>query len=849
MVHGLEKLLPFTSRFIEIDGFKMHYLDEGSGPVVVLMHGNPTWCFYYRNLIQVLKRHYRVIAPDQIGCGLSDHPTDSHFRARDRIEHLATFLDKLGIDRFSMVMHDWGGPIGTGVAVRRPDKIEKLVYLNTTLTETESLPFVIKTAAKPFIGKFLTKYSRRFLKLTTDVGVSRRLDKDVRRAYHQPYRSSKRRTAIWDFVEDIPFNDEHPTYREMLTIAEGLPNLQHVPVQIIWGLKDPCFHREMLSQVVKHFPQAQVLEIPDASHLVLEDAPELVCSTILDFFRRDPKEILGATKADNSATQDQPGVLISALSALVKTQPFSVAATVPRFYGNWVSYEHTTFAELESRIGKYHRGLVTLGLKSGDRVLMLVPPGADFLALAYAVMSAGAIPIFIDPGIDRKYLFECISDLKPDVFIGSTKAQLLRVFKRKYFTTLRFFVVASDFSLFKGPSLAQLKKYSSTPRLPRKCSKIAMIAFTSGATGKPKGVVFTQEMLSAQLTIFRESFKFEAGARDLPLLPIFSLFTVALGVGSVFPPISPSRPLDLNPADIVRIITDLNVQFSFGSPTLWKKISEYCLRTNTILAPLKRIFMAGAPVPLKTAQLVEKILGGGESFTPYGATEALPVTFISARDIISAQLIPAKSGEQGTLVGKPVAGVEVQIIEETSTPIDTISEAKLLEPLIIGEIVVKGLNVSSSYFERPDADRIAKISDGDRVWHRMGDVGYLDSQGNLYFCGRKAHSVVGNARIYYSEPVERVFNQHPRVGRSALIELAPKSPAIVIEPIPQYWPQSEEAKRKFSQELLEIGKSSPLTSEIEKVYFHPSFPVDRRHNAKIFRDLLSQWAKRESSGA
>ena len=140
----LKKLLPYSSQFIDISGFKMHYLDEGSGPVVLLLHGNPTWCFYYRNLIAELKDKFRVIALDFIGCGLSDHPTDAHFRVEHRIEHLKEFIDKLGLDRFSLVMHDWGGSIGTAYAVRNPEKIEKLVYLNTTLTETETLPLIIK---------------------------------------------------------------------------------------------------------------------------------------------------------------------------------------------------------------------------------------------------------------------------------------------------------------------------------------------------------------------------------------------------------------------------------------------------------------------------------------------------------------------------------------------------------------------------------------------------------------------------------------------------------------------------------------------------------------------------------
>ena len=202
----LSQLFPYQSRFITIAGHQMHYIDEGDpqAEVVMLLHGNPTWSFYYRNLIAALKDNYRVIAPDFIGMGLSDHPEDIRFRSADRIEHLQEFIDTLKLDSFSLVMHDWGGSIGSGMAIRNVARINKLVYLNTTLTVTECLPGIIKRAAAPLIGKFLTKTTKRFLKLTTEVGVARKLPKDVKKMYMLPYRTRARRKAIWDFVADIP---------------------------------------------------------------------------------------------------------------------------------------------------------------------------------------------------------------------------------------------------------------------------------------------------------------------------------------------------------------------------------------------------------------------------------------------------------------------------------------------------------------------------------------------------------------------------------------------------------------------------------------------------------------------
>ena len=182
---------------------------------------------------------------------------------------------------------------------------------------------------------------------------------------------------------------------------------------------------------------------------------------------------------------------------------------------------------------------------------------------------------------------------------------------------------------------------------------IALIAFTSGATGKPKGVIFTDKMVQAQLDIFKNQFGMEEGKKDLPLLPIFSLFNLANGICSVFPPMDSSKPLSVEPQKIVRILDDLALDYSFGSPTLWNKIAVYCIRSKSNLGTLKKIFMAGAPVSQKVISTVQRVLTNGEIYTPYGATEALPVTLVSAGEILNQAPVASRTGEQGTLVGKP----------------------------------------------------------------------------------------------------------------------------------------------------------------------------------------------------
>jgi acyl-CoA synthetase (AMP-forming)/AMP-acid ligase II/pimeloyl-ACP methyl ester carboxylesterase len=859
---SLEKVFPFQRNFVTIGGYQMHYVDEGpthgTPPVIVCLHGNPTWSFYFRELIRDLRRDFRVIAPDYIGCGLSDHPSNRHYRATERIDQVEDLLRQLGVNRYSLVMHDWGGPIGTGLAVRSIKSIERMVYFNTTLTEIESLPKIIRRAARPIIGKFLTKTTMRFLKLTTDFGVVRSLPRAIKEGYYAPYQTIARRTAIWDFVQDIPFDKKHPSYASMLEIEAQFPDLRAVPVQIIWGLRDPCFHLEMLSKIASHFPHARILEIPRASHLVLEDAPELAIATVREFFSSTSKPLASAphrfSVASADAGHEQPasrGLYGSFREASVAV-PRAPAVTLATFKkpGDRPHYKSTTFESLSTLITRYERGLTAYGLSPYDRVIVLVQPGVEFLALSYAVMGRGAVPVFIDPGIGVANILKCMKDAEPSGFLGVPRAHLLRFKARAMFAAMKFRIVATPLFVPGVTTLWNLKRFPLTPppEVLRHPDDEAVIAFTSGATGVPKGVVFTNQMVEEQLKIFSEQFGFRATEQDCPLLPVFSLFTVALGVGSVFPPMNPGRPLSIRPDHITRILNDLGIQSSFGSPTLWTKIGEYCRSSGASLPSLKRVFMAGAPVPIQTVELLRAVMPAGETFTPYGATEALPVTLISGTDLTGIVPVPATSGEQGTLVGKPVSGVQIVIAVPSQPPCQQFSELSIYPPLVVGDIVVSGGNVSKTYINRDESNRASKVIDGDRIWHRMGDCGYLDHAGHLYFCGRRSDALTTPRGTLYSVPVETIFNAHPHVRRTALMKIsAGKEPALVVEPFPHVWPKNKAAKRDFAEALRAIGRGDPITAGITKFFFHRSFPVDVRHNAKIFRDSLSLWAETQQA--
>jgi len=281
------------------------------------------------------------------------------------MDQLEEFCDKLGLKSFSLVMHDWGGPIGTGFALRRFESVERLVYLNTTLTEVDSLPKMIKSAAKPFIGRIITYYTNRFVSLLTKFGTVSEMSRSVKDGYLYPYRERSQRMAIWDFVADIPFDSSHPTYSDLLSIAQSLPRLRSKPVKILWGLKDPCFHREMLARVASHFPQAQVVEYPDASHLVLEDEPERTSKEILTFLFGEEGEVVPESyPPTGNALYDQFRSHASQAAAQSAVVRCLSARGRPR-------YEHVSFKELDSLVNKFERGLSSLGLRANDRVLFL----------------------------------------------------------------------------------------------------------------------------------------------------------------------------------------------------------------------------------------------------------------------------------------------------------------------------------------------------------------------------------------------------------------------------------------------------------------------------------------------
>ncbi len=537
------------------------------------------------------------------------------------------------------------------------------------------------------------------------------------------------------------------------------------------------------------------------------------------------------------------------LRTMARVQPYRRAVVAPtaRDGHGRVAYSHLTFRQLDRESDCFAHGLVAAGIGRGVKTILMVRPSLEFFALTFALFKVGAVPVMVDPGMGVRRMLGCLRESKAQALIGIEPAHVLRTLCRNYFKGVQTAVTVGRKWFWGGLSLHDIR---ALPWQPFKIAdtrrdELAAILFTTGSTGPAKGVIYTHGIFDAQVRLIKNQFGISPDEIDLPTFPLFALFDPALGMTAVIPDMDPTKPAKVNPQRIVEAVVNHGVTNMFASPALLNRVGRYGKAKGIKLPSLKRVISAGAPAaPSNIARFSAMLTDEGEVHTGYGATEAMPVSSFGSREILDETAQLSEKGF-GMCVGRPVQGIDVQIIQITDDPIENWSQVRLVGEGDIGEIAVRGEIVTRGYFERPRHDALSKIRDDQCIWHRMGDLGWRDAKGRLWFCGRKSHRVITADRTLFTIPCEAVFNNHPSVFRSALVGLGDpprQQPVICIELEAE---SRNDDKEVLIRELLELAQGNALTQKVDTFLFHPSFPVDIRHNSKIFREKLATWAQRE----
>ncbi|MEW6404017.1 MAG: fatty acid CoA ligase family protein [Chloroflexota bacterium] len=531
--------------------------------------------------------------------------------------------------------------------------------------------------------------------------------------------------------------------------------------------------------------------------------------------------------------------LVTRLDELAGQFPDKPAFIYSEKPNRWQTFTYRELADLTSCLT---RGLLACGLHPGTRAALMTPPSVEFFALALALLRTGIVPIILDPAIGLKKVTECFSEAEPEIFFGNNLTHALRKILGWGKHTVKHNLSIKHLLQITNTCTARKCRCYHSPNdtcLPSLATREAAVIYTSGSTGLPKGVLYTHGNFSAQLDMLVNTFNIQPDEIDLPAFPLYALIDVLVGVTSVIPDIRFPVPGKVNAVRTLSAIRKFNVTNMFASPVMLDRLAGYGVPRKIELSSLKRVITAGAPAPFRVQRKFKELLPEDAClFGVYGATETLPITVIESREVFGETEARSVRGA-GICIGRPVDGAKVRIIGIGDVPIAEWQDSLEVPANQIGEITVQGPAVTRVYIQREDATRLAKIKDGDDVIHRMGDVGYFDEQGRLWYCGRKSQRVVTKDGTWFTEQIEGIFNAHPLVYRTALVGVNRK-PVLWVELEPH---ARRVDKELIKSELIELAQNHLQAKEIKTILFMKKFPTDVRHNSKIIREELARIAR------
>ncbi|MGP3983991.1 fatty acid CoA ligase family protein [Streptomyces sp. KR80] len=513
-----------------------------------------------------------------------------------------------------------------------------------------------------------------------------------------------------------------------------------------------------------------------------------------------------------------------------------------------IRFRELGYGALQSRVEELAAGLSRIGIVKGTKTVLMASPGPDLFALAFALFRIGAVPVVVDPGMGVQRMLHCYRAVGAEAFIGPPAAHAVRVLSRRTFARTRIRVTLGRRWFWGGHTLNGLRGTTApdTGEGPAG-DDLMMIGFTTGSTGPAKGVEYTHRMAAAMARRIESAHGRSRDDVSLVTLPLYGMFDLVFGSTLVLAPLAPAKVAGAEPAALTSALARFEVSTMFASPALLRVLGDHLTRHPAELPALRCVVSGGAPVPPDVVATLRTVLDEkAEVHVTYGATEVLPISSIESAEVLAETAARGAAGD-GSCVGRPLPGTDVRIIETSDEPLPRWEAARPLGSGEVGEIVVAGDSVSRRYHAAPDADAQHKITereDGrlDTVWHRTGDLGYLDDAGRLWFCGRRTQRVRTPEGELPTVRCEGVFNSHPLVRRSALVgigEPGAQRPVLCVETEPGV----DEARwQEMLPQLRRLAVGHALTAQIQDFLRHPAFPVDVRHNAKIGREALALWA-------
>ncbi|MBT2459003.1 fatty acid CoA ligase family protein [Streptomyces sp. ISL-86] len=538
-------------------------------------------------------------------------------------------------------------------------------------------------------------------------------------------------------------------------------------------------------------------------------------------------------------------------------------------------YRTLSYGQLQETVEELAHGLARAGITRGTRTVLMAPPGPELFALVFALFRTGAVPVVVDPGMGLRRMLHCYRAVGAEAFIGPPLAHLVRILGRRTFAAVRIPVTLGSRRLGGGHTLARLRSLPGRRTAPPAVGgdDLLMIGFTTGSTGPAKGVEYTHRMA---LSIARQIEAAHGRTRDdtsLVTLPFYGMLDLVYGSTVVLAPLAPAKVAQADPALLVDALERFAVTTMFASPALLRNLADHLTAQHRPLPDLRCVVSGGAPVPDSVVSSLRAVLDEkAQVHVTYGATEVLPITSIESAEILTETSALSARGA-GTCVGRPVPGTRVRIVPATDGPLAAIGPGLALPIGQVGEILVAGESVSRRYHAAPHSDALHKVyeaqsgdqsgdqsghepgdqsghqsghepGDGPRVWHRTGDLGYLDDSGRLWFCGRATQRVRTAHRDLHTVRCEGVFNAHPMVRRSALVGTGPAGAQRPVVCVETDTPLDAATWQDLAAELRTLAAAHAPAAELEEFLRHPAFPVDIRHNAKIGREELARWAER-----